>query len=51
MFKQFINSKDKIEVRIYSVLCMLGFGLHHRYNTNKIKELQYEIEKIKDRTK
>jgi hypothetical protein len=54
MFKRFAKDSNEFrklsEVAIYGVLCFLGFGLHHRYNTNKISELQNEIEKIKNKS-
>ncbi len=53
MFKQFLKLKDRNEFRkisevvIYGGLCILGFGLHYKYNMDKIAELQSELEKIK----
>jgi len=54
MFKRFAKDSNEFrklsEIAIYGVLCSLGFGLHHRYNMNKISELQNEIEKIKNKS-
>jgi hypothetical protein len=51
MFKRFAKDSNEFrkifEVLTYSGLCIVGFGLYHRYNMNKISELENQIKNLK----